>query len=764
MNALGPKDHSMTLAQTDETLDLIADVASSFARREPSRVRALRDDGGHVDRQMWTRLADNGWLGILIPGDLGGAGLGVEALTVVARRLGAAGFPEPFVAAGVLAPLLLVGAVDGDAETRLTDVLDGTTVVGFGHAGDVAEVDGRLTGTSRFTGVEGADAYIVAAGSPGSRRLFWVTASAAGLTVETELAADGTRSAMLTLDGVDGLLLHTDAEPLIADALALARVALAAELVGNMDTMLELTLEHLGQRRQFGRPIGAFQALQHRAVDAWIQRELADAALEAAVRTLSEPSKDDRARDAAASSAKAAAAHAAGILVKAAVQLHGAIGYTDEYEVGLYVNRALTLAPYLGNADEHTRRLAELSVAEAAAQQRVADPSLAVPAAAELDALSDEEFRRVVRADIEANYPPALRYAPRRLFWDEQQEWIDHLIARGWVAPGWPVEHGGMGLGPLKQIIFWEEHERWGAALYREHGVVQVGPMLMKHGTTEQLDRWLPPILTGEHHWCQGYSESEAGSDLASLRTRAVREGDHYVVDGQKIWTTLAQAATHIYFLARTDPAAKKQQGISFLLAPIDTPGITVRPIRDIAGHDELCEVFFDGVRVPVENLVGAENHGWTIAKSLLGHERITIGSPSAAEYGLEVLRRVSRAAGVDGDSVFRARYAVLHRDVVLLRDAYHRYKEMLARGQEIGPDVSLLKIVATETFQRIAELTIDTAGDAGGFVGADVQVGDASVDVLTSFYRSLPMTIYGGSNEIQRGIIATAVLGLPRG
>lgn len=380
------------------------------------------------------------------------------------------------------------------------------------------------------------------------------------------------------------------------------------------------------------------------------------------------------------------------------------------------------------------------------------------------NAMSDEEFRAIVRADIEEHYPPALRYAPRRLLWSEQQAWIDHLIERGWIAPGWPVERGGMGLSPLKQIIFWEEHERWGAALYREHGVVQVGPMLMKHGTAEQQERWLPPILTGAHHWAQGYSEPEAGSDLASLRTRARRDGDHYVVEGQKIWTTLAQAATHIYFLARTDPDAKKQKGISFLLADITSPGITVRPIRDIAGHTELCEVFFDEVRVPVENRVGEENGGWTIAKSLLGHERITIGSPAAPEYGLQVLASVARARGVHDDPVFRDRFARERLEVAHLRDAYARYKRMLARGEEIGPDVSMLKIVATETFQRIADLIIDTAGDAGGLAGADVQLGETEVDVLTSYYRACPMTIYGGSNEIQRNIVATAVLGLPRG
>lgn len=369
------------------------------------------------------------------------------------------------------------------------------------------------------------------------------------------------------------------------------------------------------------------------------------------------------------------------------------------------------------------------------------------------NALGDDEFRALVRADIEANYPARLRYTPRRLLWSEQEEWIRHLVERGWIAPGWPVAHGGMGLSPVKQIIFAEEHERWGAAPYREQGVVQVGPVLMRYGTREQQEKWLPPIVKGEHHWAQGYSEPEAGSDLASLRTRARRDGGEYVVNGQKIWTTLAHVATHIYLLARTDPDAKKQEGISFLLADITSPGITVRTIRDIAGHTELCEVFFEDVRVSAENLVGEENKGWTIAKSLLGHERITIGSPAAAEYGLQILASVAEAAGVADDPLFRDRWASHRLDVAHLWDAYARYKGMLARGEEIGPDVSMLKILASETFAAIADTIIETAGEAGALSGA-----------LGPFYKARPMTIYGGSNEIQRNIIATSVLGLPHG
>jgi alkylation response protein AidB-like acyl-CoA dehydrogenase len=380
------------------------------------------------------------------------------------------------------------------------------------------------------------------------------------------------------------------------------------------------------------------------------------------------------------------------------------------------------------------------------------------------NALGDEEFRTVVRLMVEEHYPQQLRFAARRLTWSEQSEWVLHLAAARWIAPGWPVERGGMGLSSAKQIVYVEEFERWGVARYVDHGVTQVGPVIMKYGTEEQRDAWLPPIISVEHRWVQGYSEPGAGSDLASLRTRAVREGGDYLVNGQKIWTTMAHDATHIYLLARTDPEVKKQAGISFLLTGLDAPGISVRPIRDIAGHAELCEVFFDDVRVPVENRVAAENEGWTVAKSLLGHERINVGSPKLPEYGLSVLMRVARSSGAIDDPVFRDRIAAVQLDVLHLADVYAGYTAKVSRGEQLGPEVSMLKIWATETFCRIADLIIDAAAEAGGLTGLEVELGDDVHDVLGPFYKARPSTIYGGSNEIQRNIIATAVLGLPRG
>jgi alkylation response protein AidB-like acyl-CoA dehydrogenase len=335
------------------------------------------------------------------------------------------------------------------------------------------------------------------------------------------------------------------------------------------------------------------------------------------------------------------------------------------------------------------------------------------------------------------------------------------MAEKGWIAPNWPAEYGGMGLSPAKGLIFHEEAERFGIARFQDHGILMVGPVLIQWGTEEQRRRVLPGILSCENIWCQGYSEPGSGSDLASLKTKAERDGDDFVINGSKIWTTLAQDATHMFCLVRTDPDAKKQEGISFLLLDFKQPGITVRPIRDIAGHEEFCEVFLDNVRTPASNLVGELNKGWTVAKSLLGYERIHIGSPKLPEYGMELLETVATARGLVEDPVFRDKYDTLKLDVAHLADAYAHYAGIVARGETLGPDVSMLKIWATETFQRICDLLVETAGPAA-LVNGDVRIGNTTMDVLAPFYKARPTAIYGGSNEIQRNILAKAVLDLP--
>jgi alkylation response protein AidB-like acyl-CoA dehydrogenase len=302
-------------------------------------------------------------------------------------------------------------------------------------------------------------------------------------------------------------------------------------------------------------------------------------------------------------------------------------------------------------------------------------------------------------------------------------------------------------------------------------GLAMVGPVIYTFGTPEQKAHFLPRILSGEDWWCQGYSEPGSGSDLASLRTRAVREGDHYIVNGQKTWTTLAQYADWIFCLVRTDPNVKQQEGISFLLIDMKTPGITVKPIIVLDGAHEVNEVFFDNVKVPVENRIGEENKGWTYAKFLLVNERSGIAGVARSKKAIERLKEIARAETLDGKPLiktdeFSNKVAQLEIDLTALEYTELRTLARESKGQMAGPESSILKIKGTEVQQRITELTLEAVGyygypddrKLGGneYIGPDYALGSAG-----RYFNMRKASIYGGSNEIQRNIIAKAVLGL---
>ena len=374
-------------------------------------------------------------------------------------------------------------------------------------------------------------------------------------------------------------------------------------------------------------------------------------------------------------------------------------------------------------------------------------------------------FQQEVRTFIAENYPENLRSVQDEghdLSKEDFLSWHRILAKKGWIAPNWPREHGGMGLSPSKLLIYFEETERAGVGRMPDQGITMVGPTLIRFGNDAQRARYLPKIIAGDAIWCQGYSEPNAGSDLASLRTEALPDGDDYVINGSKIWTSMAHDATNIYVLARTDrQAKKKQEGISFFLVDMKTPGITLRTIRNIAGHEEFCQVFFDNVRTPKENLVGELHKGWTIAKGLLGFERLNIGSPRRPLQALEKLEMLAQARGLLTDPAFAERFTQLKLDLADLGSLYGRYVDKARRGEAMGPDVSILKVWSMDTYQRLSELLMDAAGEYGAVEG-EVAFGETAIDVLSPFYNSRPGTIYGGSNEIQRNILAKYVLNLP--
>jgi len=610
------------------------------------------------------------------------------------------------------------------------------------------------------SGADGWAVSVIRAGRPG---LFWVAADAAGVTLKDERRIDGSVMAELTLDRVripaacmliDGEAVHGA----IAAANDAARIAQGAELIGVARRALSLTLDYLNTRHQFGKPIGSFQALQHRAVDAFIQVELAAACVVEALATID---RSPETESAMASRIKARCTHAALLVTRLAIQFHGAMGFTDECDVGLYFKRALALSSWLGNAPAHRQRYLTLHGQEPVQEDASVRDDGPTPSQADWDAMPEAEFRRMVRSFFQRHYPPHLRNMSHRLHWPEIRDWYFTLSRQGWIAPAWPAKFSGMGLPPDKLLAFIDEQEKFGVARAPDQGIVMVGPLLIRHGNPEQQQAFLPKILSGEHVWCQGYSEPNAGSDLASLRTEAVVDGADFVVNGQKIWCTLAQDATHVFLLVRTDKTARKQAGISFLLVDLATPGITIRPIRGIAGHEEFCELFFDNVRVPRANMVGEMNGGWSIAKTLLGFERIFLGSPRQSQYALAQLNQLARARKLFDDPAFVARFAELQLDVADLGASYAQFAAIVKRGESLPASVSLLKIVATETYQKIGMLLAESADEGAGQIG-DAQFDGLHINILAPLLNATSATIYGGTNEIQRNIIARQVLNLP--
>ena len=764
----------------DELSRLLRDAASAFARRGGvERSRKLRQTRPGMDAAVWKEMAEQGWLGIVIPEEFGGQALGFGAMAIVAEELARVLSPEPLVASSVLSASLLI-ASDNAALKRslLTRIASGEAIVGaavsgrFGGETGVTAKDGVLNGAAHnvYPAISASD-FIVAAKGADGLALYHVPAGTAGLSIKDALRSDGTFSGTLTFKDVKtaSLVAKGDkAEAALCRATDAATIMTCAEFYGIMQQALDITLGYMRTRVQFGKPIGSYQALQHRSVDLWIQKELSMVSLADAVRALDDPKTTADELSMAASRAKSRLGDAAHTIGRETIKLHGAIGFTDEYDVGLYLRRAMALNAWLGNPSEHRRRYGKLLQATGGhVEKRESVPFSAVflqDEAVDVDwnSFSDEEFRAGVFAWFDKNYPHDMRHMGRRGSGKEMGAWMKKVSKKGWIAPAWPKKWGGMGLSPAKQIIYIEERERVGVMRDPDMGIVMFGPMLMRWGTEAQKQEYLPKIIANEHIWCQGYSEPNAGSDLASLQTSAVLDGDHWLVNGSKIWTSSAPSADHMFFLARTDKEAKKQEGITFFVLDMKkSPGLTVRPIRNIAGHEEFAQEYFENVRVPKENVVGEINKGWTVAKSLLGFERLNSGSPRPARAALMAVEKVAKTTGVWDDAEFQAKYVKVHLDIADLSLAYQRFADLMSLGDSPGPELSQLKIIVASATQHASELLMETAGNTGANLGYEDIEGEA-VSITGAFFHHFGSMIASGTNDIQRNIISKRILDLP--
>ena len=384
----------------------------------------------------------------------------------------------------------------------------------------------------------------------------------------------------------------------------------------------------------------------------------------------------------------------------------------------------------------------------------------------------EERFRLEVRDWISHAMPPPMRATAEvdgHFEHNEVTEWHKILYKKGWVAPQWPKELGGPGLDAAGRFILREELELAGTPPLSPFGLSMVGPLIIQFGNDEQKKRFLPNILSGEEAWCQGYSEPGSGSDLASLRTTAVDDGKgHFILNGQKTWTTYAQYAHWIFCLVRTDPNAKKQAGISFLLIDMKTPGIEVKPMLTIGHTPAFCDTFFENVRVPKENMVGPLNGGWTMAKALLGHERTLIAAVGDSRRALRRVKRIAQKSMLDGKPliehpVWRAKIARMEVKLRGLQMANYRTLAHSQLGHAPGPEASILKLRGSEVLQQMFELAMEvSAHNSLSWFNDPGVVMPPEQWVPPTYCYNRATTIYGGSNEIQKNIIAKLILGLP--
>jgi len=688
---------------------------------------------------LWQELCDNEIASLERPAEL----------AAVASELGRAGAAVPLLGAAIARRLLT-----GSAEQELAaQIANGSARIAVAFAGlepgpprpSLAIEGGTLTG--RVGGIEDWALATHALVLPGEgERAFLVAHDAPGLAAEPTPGLAVPALTCLTLTAVAGkpLPLHSGAAGQLAD---LARLLLIARAAGAARRGLELATDYVQVREQFGQPIGRFQALQHKLADCLVAIDVTELLIANAA----------AAQEAGSGEFETAAlsAFASPALRRASLELHhsfGAIGYSEEHELPRHFRRIHADTVRLGGAPASRLSLGRRLLAGGGFPPLMASDGA-------------EAVRGEVNDWLEASWTADKRAAASARPFRERDadpEFVRAAGEKGWLAVNWPRAQGGREFGPLEQLAFVEETERAGAPLaISRAGSWIIGPTLIRHGSDAQRKAYLPGIAAGEIRFCLGYSEPQAGSDLASLRTRAVRDGEDYVIDGQKMWATLAETATHIFVAARTDPEAKpKHAGISLFIVPTDSAGVEIRPGLALYGRS-FSTIFLDEVRVPAANLVGPLNGGWAVLTSALASERILMGGQVAR------MRRLLEelAASLEpraGDDVVADRIGALAADLQGARLLSLRPVELLEQGASATIEGAISKLFTGDLAERLGETALELLGTAGTF--GEEAPGAPLDGAVEQFLRYSIMTVIGGGTaEIQRSLIAQRSLGLPR-
>ena len=712
----------MSIAITEDHRAL-ADTAADFlgARDPRAAARALLEAPDEHLPDLWTELAGLGWLGLHVPEDFGGSGYGLPELVVVVEAMGRAIAPGPFVPT-VIASAVIASCADDDVKAALLPGLaDGTRTAGVGLAGEVTVANGRATGLAGTVLCAGlADLLVVPAGDD-----VVIVNTGAGVDVSVPPNLDPTRrSARVTLDGADATVLAGARRTLTN----LARVLLAAEAVGIARECTEQAAAYAKDRVQFGRPIATYQAVKHHCANMLVATEMATAAVWDAARA--NGTADDQATLTAAVAATMAAP-AADLCANLNIQVHGGIGFTWEHDAHIYLRRATTLGALL-EPDAAAAEVTALTRAGVARERNIDLPP-------EAESIRDE--LRAFAAETAGLSP------------DEQRS---RLIETGYVMPHWPTPWG-RAAGAVEQLVV--EQEFAAAGLKRpSYGITGwVILTLIQHGTPEQVERWVAPALRQDVVWCQLFSEPDAGSDAAGVKTKATRVDGGWLLNGQKVWTSGAHIAGKGLATVRTNPDVPKHQGITTVVVDMAADGVEIRPLRMTNGMSEFNEVFFTDVFVPDDDVVGPVDGGWTVARATLGNESVSIGGGDGALSvpGVALLGPFDTSPDrLTGGAARLGRYVATHQcmGVLNLRSA-----NRAVAGGEPGPEGAITKLViANQGHEAAAILTELAGGDAAFMDGAG-----AFSNMIVLLHRA--MSIAGGTSEIKRNQIGERLLGLPR-
>ncbi|MFZ4584126.1 MAG: acyl-CoA dehydrogenase [Acidimicrobiia bacterium] len=727
----------MPIGISDEHVEL-GNVAKRWCEQHcpPSVPRAILDADHETLPPFWPALSELGWTGLAIDEAFGGAGYTVNELAVVLEALGYVVAPGPFVPTVTAAALVQSCANNAAKAALLPGLAAGTTVATFAPLGaqlDGAVRDSELTVQGTLRAVPSAHlASVVLASVALDEGEVWVALTADDFTA-TELASvDRTRRvAEVVVNGANipddrvltGLSTDVARRPILAIALA--------ELVGVAQWAVDTAAEYAKVRVQFDRPIGQFQGVKHRCADMLVRTELARAAVWDAVASLDDP--DVGASSLAISAAAALTLDAALQTTKECIQTLGGIGFTWEHDAHMYMKRAAAARQLIGTSDGFEVRSAQLTLAGARR-------ALAVDLPAEA-----EQYRPEVRAFLDE-----LKEQPR-------DQWNELIAAAGYVVPSWPKPYGREA-GAVEQIVIEEEFK---AARIRRVSLM-VGawalPTVIVFGTDAQKERWVVPSLRGQIMWCQLFSEPGSGSDLASLTTRAERVEGGFVLNGQKVWTSMAQMSQWGILLARTDPSKPKHDGISCFMLDMQSPGITIRPLRELTGESMFNEVFFDDVFIPDDCLVGDQNDGWRAARTTLANERVFMGGGASMGPGVESLLALVRDQGLEDDDLVLREVGHLVAESHALAVLGTRMTLRAVTGADpSGAEASVRKLLGVLHDQQVQETGLSLFGIEGAVSDGVAQ------PWVHGFLWNQNLTIAGGTSQIQRNVIAERLLGLPR-